>query len=101
MPPEDDIGRQAARTLELLNRHVPFSRELFDQCLPFLRFRRVARREWLLRAGEQEDHIYLVLEGIVRKYAPAGKGEKTLQLATEGHLIHSELSYHLRTPSQV
>ena len=30
-----------------------------------------------------------------------GKNEKTLQLATEGHLIQSEISFHRRTPSTV
>lgn len=98
---EDDISLYADRALALINEHVPFSRELFERCLPYLGIRRTGRREFLLRAGEQEEHLYLVVDGLVRKFAQTAKSEKTLQLATEGHLIHSELSYHYKIPSQV
>ena len=37
----------------------------------------------------------------MRKYVKAPKGEVTIQLATEGHLVQSEISFHKRIPSDV
>jgi CRP-like cAMP-binding protein len=42
-----------------------------------------------------------VAQGLVRKFVVTPKNEVTIQLATEGHIIQSEISFHHRTPSAV
>ena len=46
-----------------------------------------------------EKYINIVAQGVVRKYLPLKKEEVTVQLATEGHIVHSELSFYNRAPS--
>ena len=43
----------------------------------------------------------MVVKGLVRKYIRVKKNDVILQLATEGHVIHSEISFLTRTPSPV
>lgn len=45
--------------------------------------------------------LSIVMKGMVRKYITTKKGECTLQLATEGHIVQSEISFHTRTPSDL
>jgi CRP-like cAMP-binding protein len=79
----------------------PLSREQFDLFRPFFKFRRFGKKETILDQGEIEDHLNVVVEGLVRKFVVAGKNDVTLQLATEGHIIQSEISFHTRSPSPV
>jgi CRP-like cAMP-binding protein len=79
----------------------PLSREEFDGFRPYFKFRRFDKKEIILDQGEIEDHLNVVVEGLVRKFVVAGKNDVTLQLATEGHIIQSEISFHTRTPSPV
>ena len=55
----------------------------------------------MLRYGQIDDYLNLVVKGLVRKYVLVGKNEKTLQLATEGKVIQSEISFHTRVPSNI
>lgn len=77
------------------------SREQFDAFKPYFKFRRFDKKEIILDQGEIEDHLNVVVEGLVRKFVVAGKNDVTLQLATEGHIIQSEISFHTRSPSPV
>jgi CRP-like cAMP-binding protein len=43
----------------------------------------------------------MVVKGLVMKYVRVKKNDMILQLATEGHVIHSEISFLTRTPSLV
>src|SRR5205085_11743766 len=63
--------------------------------------RTFGKREEVLRYGQTDDHLNLVVKGLLRKYVLVGKNEKTLQLATEGKLIHAEVSFHTRIPSNI
>jgi CRP-like cAMP-binding protein len=71
------------------------------QLVPYLEIREFGKKEIILREGEVEDNLNLVAKGMLRKYIVAGKKETTLQLATEGHMIQSETSFHTRLPSEV
>jgi CRP-like cAMP-binding protein len=79
----------------------PISREEFDSFRSYFKFRRFDKKEIILDQGDIEDHLNVVVEGLVRKFVVAGKNDVTLQLATEGHIIQSEISFHTRTPSPV
>lgn len=88
--------------LVYLQRFKNISREAFDQLKPFLEIRKFDKKTVLVREGEIEHYLNVVIKGLVRKYVPQSrKGEVTLQLATEGHIIQSEISFHRQIPSDV
>jgi len=84
-----------------LQRFSDINREAFEQLIPYLEIRRFDKRKTLVGQGEIDDYLNIVIKGLVRKYIHSEKGEITLQLATEGHFIQSEISFHHREPSQV
>jgi CRP-like cAMP-binding protein len=84
-----------------IQRFINLSREQFRQLEPFLELRKFEKREVILHQGEIENYVNLVVKGMIRKYVPTEKGEVTQQLATEGHIIQSEISFHKREPSEV
>jgi CRP-like cAMP-binding protein len=84
-----------------LKRFMEMSREEFDLLVPFLELRSFARRTVILKKGEIDHYLSIVIKGIVRKYVDSPKGEVTLQLATEGHFVQSEISYHKQIPTEV
>jgi CRP-like cAMP-binding protein len=85
-----------------LQRFGDLSPEGFNQLKPFLEIRRFDKKTILVRQGEVDDYLNVVIRGLIRKYVPQSKkGEVTLQLATEGHFIQSEISFDHRTRSEV
>jgi CRP-like cAMP-binding protein len=85
-----------------LQRFSTISREGMEQLIPYLEIRQFEKKKKLVNQGEMEDYMNVVIKGLVRKYVPYSiKGEVTLQLATEGHFIQSEISFHHRVPSEV
>jgi CRP-like cAMP-binding protein len=69
--------------------------------LPYCEFRHFEKRKIVIREGEMDDYLSLVVKGLLMKYVRVEKSEVILQLATEGHVIAAELSYLGREPSQV
>jgi CRP-like cAMP-binding protein len=67
--------------------------------LPYVEIREYEKKARITREGETERYLNIVARGLVRKYLPVKGGEQTIQLAVEGHIIHSELSFFYRTPS--
>ena len=96
-----DIENYAGYVFKFLQRYVKLSEQDFNLFLPFLEVRQFNKREVVLKYGQIDDYLSLVVKGLVRKYVVVGKNEKTLQLATEGHVIQSEISFHTRIPSTV
>ncbi len=84
-----------------LARFMPISRdELFD-LLQYCEIRRFDKRTIIVREGEIDNYLNLVVKGLIRKYVPVKKNEVILQLATEGHVVQSEISFLTQTPSLV
>jgi CRP-like cAMP-binding protein len=77
------------------------SPEQFKQFTPYFIFRRFDKKALILDQGVVEDHLNVVAEGLVRKFVLTDKNDVTIQLATEGHIIQSEISFHRREPSTV
>lgn len=96
-----DINQYAAYVYKFIQQYVKLNEQEFNQFLPFFEVRRFAKREQVLRYGQTDDYLNLVVKGLLRKYVLTGKDEKTLQLAIEGKVIQSEISFHRRTPSTV
>jgi len=80
-------------------RFAPLTKQEFDQFLPYIEVREFDKKCAVIHAGEVERYLNIVAWGLVRKYLPVRGRELTIQLATEGHIIHSDLSFHYRTPS--
>jgi CRP-like cAMP-binding protein len=96
-----DINQYAAYVYKFIQQYVQLNEQEFNQFLPFFEVRRFAKREVVLNYGETDDYLNLVVKGLLRKYVLTGKDEKTLQLAIEGKVIQSEISFHRRMPSTV
>jgi CRP-like cAMP-binding protein len=64
-------------------------------------YRSFEKKQRLVDVNEHEQYFNMVCEGLVRKYIVTGKKEITLQLSTEGHFIHSEVSFFCNQPSTV
>ncbi len=82
-------------------RFMPMSRKDVENFMNYCAFREFRKKEIILDSGETENYLNLVLKGVVRKYIKAGKKDVTLQLATEGHVVNSEISFLTRRPTIV
>ncbi len=85
---------------QYLQGFVPLTRNEFRQMEPFIEIREFDKRVRVIHEGEVERYINVVAWGLARKYLPVRNKEITIQLASEGHMIHSELSFHYRVPSR-
>lgn len=86
---------------ERLSQYLPIDRDLFQRMTNHLTFRSFHKKEKILEIGQVDDYFNMVCVGLVRKYVVIGKKEVTLQLATEGHYVHSELSFFRAQPAIV
>lgn len=84
-----------------LGRFMPITREELIDLLQYCEIRRFDKRVVIVREGEIDNYLNLVVKGLIRKYLPVKKNEVILQLATEGHVVQSEISYLTQTPSMV
>jgi CRP-like cAMP-binding protein len=82
-----------------LSRFVSLSRTEFNLLLSYLEIREFDKKVQVVRQGEVERYVNLIAKGLVRKFVQMKNKEITLQLATEGHIVHSELSFHTQSPS--
>jgi len=96
-----DINQYAGYILKFIQQYVKISEQEFNQFIPYFEVRSFAKREEVLRYGQTDDYLNLVVKGLLRKYVLVGKNEKTLQLAIEGKVIQAEVSFHTRVPSNV
>lgn len=78
---------------------IDLSREEFDAIAPYFEIRKFDKKTKVLRIGEIDRYFNIIMKGIARKYLMVKKKEVTIQLSTEGHMIHSELSFNLQQPS--
>ena len=84
-----------------LGRFMPITREELIELLGYCEIRRFDKRTIIVEEGEIDNYLNLVVKGLIRKYLPVRKNEVILQLATEGHVVQSEISFLTRTPSTV
>jgi CRP-like cAMP-binding protein len=78
---------------------VPLSKEAFEKLVPYFVIRELDKKTIIVHPGETDDYFNIIAKGLVRKYMVVNKKEITIQLATEGHMIHSEISFNTRMPS--
>jgi CRP-like cAMP-binding protein len=89
------------RLKSFFNNYMNMTSTEFDVLVPYFEVRSFDKKEQVVKLGEIDNYFNFIAKGLVRKYTLAGKKEVTLQLATEGHAIHSEVSFNRRVPSDV
>jgi CRP-like cAMP-binding protein len=82
-----------------LSHYVPLTRQEFSQLLPYIEIREFEKKVKVIDHGEIERYLNVIAWGLARKYLPVKNKEITIGLASEGHIVHSELSFHYRIPS--
>jgi CRP-like cAMP-binding protein len=80
---------------------MPFTIDDVKGLAQYCEIRKFDKRIEIVKEGEIDNYLNMVLKGLVRKFVRVKGKETILQLATEGHVIHSEISFLTRTPSQV
>jgi CRP-like cAMP-binding protein len=85
---------------QFLDKYLAVSGEEFELIRSHMETRQFPRRTVLVREGEQEKYLSMVLQGVLRKYFYKGREEVITQLASEGHLISSSVSFFSAMPSQ-
>lgn len=102
MPRTLDVRNYLDPLYTYVHQHTQLKKDELMQLLPFLEIRHFEKKELILHAGEIDNYFNIVMKGMVRKYISlGGSREVTLQLATEGHFIHSEMSFNTRSPSEL
>lgn len=96
-----DIDANKELLFQFIQKFIKLTRAEFDMLTPYFQMRYFDKKTILLQKGDVEDHLNVVVKGLVRKFIKVRGNEITLQLATEGHMIQSEVSFHTRTPSDV
>jgi CRP-like cAMP-binding protein len=86
---------------QFLGAFMPLSTIQMEELLQYCEWRRFNKQQKILNKGETDIYLNIVISGLVRKYIQVKNTEQTLQLATEGHIIQSEISYLNQSPSQV
>lgn len=102
MPRTLDVRNYFDALYSHVHPYTQLKKEELMQLLPFLEIKHFEKKEIILHAGEIDNYFNIVMKGMVRKYTSlGGNREVTLQLATEGHFIHSEMSFNTRMPSEL
>ena len=84
-----------------LQRFMTITMDELKMLLSYCEMRQVEKRTILVKEGEIDNYLNMVVKGLVMKYVRVKKSDMILQLATEGHVIHSEISFLTRSPSLV
>jgi CRP-like cAMP-binding protein len=82
-----------------LNEFSGLRYEDFEQIIPLLEVRKFDKKVQIVKQGEVENYLSIIVKGLVRKCLFVRKKEITIQLGTEGHIIQSEISFHRQEPS--
>lgn len=82
-----------------LSKYVEMSPAELSVLEPLLEFRNYDKKVKLIDIGEQETYINFVVKGLARKYFFKGKEEVIVQIAKEGDLISSSVSFLSDSPS--
>ena len=86
---------------QFLHKFISLREEEFDEFIkPFIEVKHFKKKHLITKEDEIENYFYFVIKGLVRKYYKKGKEEINTQISTEGHIIHSQESFHSRTPSE-
>jgi len=85
---------------QFINKFLTISPEEFEIfILPYLELRRFDAKEVVSAMGAVENYFNFLLVGLARTYYNKEGQEVVIQIATQGHIIHAQESFHSRQPS--
>ncbi|MDR2122121.1 MAG: Crp/Fnr family transcriptional regulator [Flavobacteriaceae bacterium] len=89
------------KILEKISKIIPLSKEEKEYLKSILKFKKLNKREFLLKQGEIEDSYYFVISGCLRSYINDKKGmEQVLQFSSQGWWIADNESILLGKPTK-
>jgi CRP-like cAMP-binding protein len=87
--------------LDYLRKFVELSEDEFRLYIyPYISIRKYSKKQMITEAGEVENYFNFIVKGLARKYYKRGREEINTQISFEGHIMHSQESFHSRTPSE-
>jgi CRP-like cAMP-binding protein len=87
--------------LDYIRKFIEISDDEFQQYIyPYIVVRKYAKKQIITEAGQIENYFNFITKGLARKYYKKGKEEINTQISFEGHIMHSQESFHSRTPSE-
>jgi len=86
---------------DYVRKFVELSEDEFQQHIyPFITVRKYAKKQIITEQGQVENYFNFIVKGLARKYYKKAKEEINTQISYEGHILHSQESFHSRTPSE-
>jgi CRP-like cAMP-binding protein len=87
--------------LDYIRKFVDVSEDEFRQYIyPYITIRKYSKKQVITEEGQIENYFNFLVKGLARKYYRKGREEINTQISFEGHIIHSQESFHSRTPSE-
>lgn len=87
--------------LDYVQKFVDITEEEFRQFVePYITVRKFGKKQIITEDGTVENYFNFIIKGLARKYYKKGKEEINTQISFEGHILHSQESFHSRTPSE-
>src|SRR5258706_6915538 len=87
--------------LEFTRKFIDITDDEFRHSIyPFILVRKFQKKQIITNTDEVENYFNFIVKGLARKYYKKGKDEINTQISYEGHIIHSQESFHSRTPSE-
>lgn len=84
---------------KFIGNYAEFSQQEFEQLESLVEVRNFDKKIKLIDIGEEELYLNYIVKGLARKYFQKGKEEIITQLAKEGDLISSSVSFLSGNPS--
>jgi CRP-like cAMP-binding protein len=86
---------------DFLRKFIDLKEEEFNEWIgPYVELRQFRKKQVLTAIGTVEEYFNFIIKGLVRKYYKKDGNEINTQISTEGHIIHSQESFHSRIPSE-
>jgi CRP-like cAMP-binding protein len=87
--------------LDYIRKFIEISEEEFNETIfPYISIRKFSKKQVITKEGEIENNFNFITKGLARKYYCRGKEDVNTQISFEGHILHSQESFHSRTPSE-
>jgi CRP-like cAMP-binding protein len=87
--------------LDYIRKFMEISEDEFRQYIyPFITVRKYSKKQVITEASLIENYFNFIVRGLARKYYRRGREEINTQISFEGHIMHSQESFHSRTPSE-
>ncbi len=87
--------------LDYVQKFVDITEDEFRQFIdPYIAVRKFGKKQIITEEGTVENYFNFIIKGLARKYYKKGKEEINTQISFEGHILHSQESFHSRIPSE-